>query len=176
MALSGLNVIVTGSAGRSLMKASRLKVIIATPESATALSVLEKAACCRKIASPGSTVPLWLLSTNTIQPVSQRVLLLQVLPETEAQALTYEPRLFASARVNCKSPSKALIAPEIRLLLENERYDGTPMLNNTPIMVMTTSNSISVTPRTACAQKPFLWGGARSGFRWSNEGISHRRN
>src|SRR5580704_16132103 len=82
----------------------------------TKVSVLEKVFCHRRTVSPGSRTPVSVGSENTIQPLCHVVALAtQLCPSVDMQTVTFRPSLTASARANCRSPSRPFTSPAMRL-------------------------------------------------------------
>src|ERR1700733_10049811 len=92
---------------------------------ATYVSVLENVFCMRKMVSLGSCTPTFVGSEKTIQPLCHVAVLAQVLPSVETQTVTVRPSLIASARANCRSPTRPFDSPAMRLEFVTYRNEGT---------------------------------------------------
>src|SRR5450755_3352905 len=120
------------------------------------VSPKEKALCTRRMVSPPLTVPSPFTSENTIQPVCQVGVPLQVgagaVGFVELQTVTVWPSLIASERAYCMSPRSPFTSLEMRLALVTYWYEGTAIAISTPTIVITTSSSRSVKAVVKCQQ------------------------
>src|SRR5882672_5795960 len=92
---------------------------------------------------------------NTIQPLCHVLAVKQVAPSEDGQILTGSPRLIASERANCRSPTNELTCAEILLRCVRSRKDGMQRAKRIATNAMTTISSINVKP--ARESKRFGW-------------------